>query len=476
MKSRILTGALAISALLGLSAPAALAEGFYPTWTITPSSSSEQNHDGRIDFNLRAFPNATYTSRKSVDDGKSVAVRSSSSWLTSATAFGKVFGPSGPSPVKQYLSTQVAGAQGTVVTTTFTFSTPPPASALGLAFGDIDVDELAISATDREGNVIPGSALAGSTFNFCQVPENVPTECEDEITSDIPVWTPTATGGIFTPSPPPPDDRDSAGASGWLRPTTPIKTLTAVFKASAGNTGSPSFRAWLAALGFKVTGQVTTTSGKEIEDALVSLYGPDGALLDTVRTDANGNYRFPDFAAQPGYEVRVSPPDGYYPASPTEENADLSSRDQVVDFKLTTRKPEPGPVPGPEPDVDPEPIPGPAGTVTLNYQDVTRDYAYTNVDVPSAGTVTQTVSRKVGRRYVSICRTSRPSTEAEKDILVSCRLPASTRRALRCSNQRFRVQLDFSLPTGETTTERRTYVVAKGKCPRPERRKPAYTG
>ena len=472
--------AVAITTILATAAFGAtgvFAAGFYPTWTITPELTGTQNHDGTLDFDLRQFPNATFTSRKSTSDGEPVAIRSSRAWLTSATPFGAVFGPSGPSPARQYLSTRVDGNENTVATTTFTFARPTPASALGIAYGDIDVDALTISATDANGNVVPGSALVGNTFNFCQVPDDVPTECASEdIQTDIPVWTPTDTGGIFTPNPPPPNDRDTAGASGWLRPATKIKTITAVFRATDDNSGTPSYRTWLAALGFRVTGQVTTTSGREIEDALISLYGPDGELLDTVRTNSNGDYRFPDFAAQPGYEVRISPPEGYYPASPTEENADLSTRDRVVDFKLTNREPQPGPdpIPGPEPDVDPEPIPGPAGTVTLNYQDVTRDYAYTNVDVPSAGTTKQTVYRKIGRRYVRICTTSRPSTEAEKDILVYCRLPASARRALRCRDQRFRVQLDFTLATGETTTDRRSYVVAKGNCPRTK--KPNYAG
>lgn len=467
MRFRLPSTILATCALLGLSAVPAPAAGFYPTWTIAPELSGSQNHDGTLDFDLREFPNATFTSRKSTSDGEPVAIRSSRSWLTAATPFGAVFGPSGPSPIRQFLSTRVDGNEDTVATTTFTFARPTPAGALGIAYGDIDVDSVTVSATDANGNAVPGSALVGNTFNFCQVPDNVPTECaSEEIRTDIPVWTPNATGGTFTPNPPPPDDRDTAGASGWLRPATKIKTITAVFRATDDNSGTPSYRTWLAALGFRVTGQVTTTSGREIGDALISLYGPDGELLDSVRTNSNGDYSFPNFAAGPGYEVRISPPAGYYPASPTEENADLSSRNQVVDFKLTTK---PGPAPNPDP--DPEPIPGPGGTITLNYQDVNRENAFTNLDVPSAGTTKQTVYRKVGRRYARICTTSRPGTEAEKGILLSCRLPSSARRALRCADQRFRVRVDFTNSTGQRTTEQRTYIVAGGRCT-----KPRYTG
>lgn len=460
--------ALTTAALLGLTAPAALAEGFYPSWTKTPESSTAQQYEGTVDFNLRLFPNATWTSVKSVDDNKSVrlyksapdcdASGTSCEWMTRETPYGSVFGASGPSEAIRFLSQRAD--KGTVITTTYTFSRPAPARALGIALGDADVDSVEVVARDASGSVIPLAGLVPEAFNFCEVTSDKPDECGDA-PYDTPVWSETATGGLLSGT-----GDESTGPVGWLRPTTGVKTLTLTFRPNAVGSGTPSYRTWFTALGFRVTGQVTTTSGREIEDALVSLYGPDGELLDTVRTNSSGGYDFPNFAAGPGYEARVAPPEGYYPASPTEENVDLSTRDQVVDFKLTTR---PGPAPTPDP--DPEPIPGPAGTITLNYQDVNRGNAFTNLDVPSAGTTKQTVSRKVGRRYVRVCTTSRPSTEAETDILLSCRLPASTRRALRCKDQRFRVQIDFSLATGETTTERRSYVVAGGRCKRP-----SYTG
>ena len=468
MKSRILTGALAVSALLGLSATSAVASSYYPSWTKTPDSSSAQNYSGTIAFGLRAFPDATWTSAKSADDGQAVrllnsapncsATNTSCEWMTSATPYGSVFGASGPSESIRFLSQRAA--QTTTITTVYTFSRPAPARALGIALGDIDVDSVEVAATDASGNVIPLSSLVSAAFNFCDVSSGKPDEC-GSAPYVTPTWTANATGGVLAGT-----NVETTGPLGWLRPTTGIKTLTLVFRPNIPGSGTPSYRTWFTALGFRVTGQVTTTSGREIEDALVSLYSPAGELLDTVRTDTNGTYRFPDFAAQPGYEVRLSPPEGYYAASPTEEGADLSTRDQVVDFKLTTR-----PGPPPKPDPDPEPVPGPGGTITLNYQDVNRENAFTNLDVPSAGTTKQTVYRKVGRRYVKICTTSRPSSAAEKNILVNCRLPSSARRSLRCADQRFRIQVDFTIATGQRTTERRTYLVAGGRCKRP-----SYTG
>ena len=473
--------AVAITTILATAAfgaTGAFATGYYPAWTISPSDSKAREFEGNIDFNLRSFPNATWTSVKTAADGESVRLVNSGSdcrasdsnceWMTAQTPYGSVFGASGPSDAIRFL-TQRAG-KTTSITTVYTFSRPAPANALGIALGDIDVDSVDVRAQDASGNVIPLAALVPGAFNFCDVSSDRPNSCRPA-PYVVPTWEPSSSGGsgklVATGT-------ETAGSLGWLRPTTGIKTLTLTFTPNASGAGTPSYRTWFTALGHKVTGQVTTTSGKDVPDALISLYGPDGELLDTVRTDSNGRYDFPDFAAQPGYEVRMSPPEGYYPASPTEENADLSSRDQVVNFKLTTKDPGPGPNPGPKPDVDPEPIPGPAGTITLNYQDVTRENAYTNVDVPSAGTTTQTVSRKVGRRYVRVCSTTRPSTAAEANILVSCRLSLAARRSLRCKAQRFRVQVDFRLATGETTTERRTYVVAGGTCRKSKT--PSYAG
>lgn len=469
MTFRKLRATLLLAGIVVLAAGSqASAAGFYPEWTKSPSSSSAQNYTGTVDFNLREFPNATWTSAKSVNDGESVrlynsapncsATNTSCEWMTAETPYGAVFGASGPSESIRFLSQRAA--KGTTITTVYTFSRPAPARALGIALGDADVDSVEVQATDTSGNVIPLSALVAAAFNFCEVPADKPDDC-GSAPYDTPTWSETATGGLLSGT-----GNESTGPVGWLRPTTGIKKLTLTFRPNAVGSGTPSYRTWFTALGFRVTGQVTTTGGREVGDALISLYGPDGTLLDTIRTDENGRYRFPDFAAQPGYEVRISPPEGYYPASPTEEGADLSTSDQVVDFKLTTR-----PGPGPEPDPDPEPIPGPGGTLVLNYQDVNRETGFTNVDTPSGGTTTQTVSRRVGGRYVKVCSTSRSGSAAETDVLLTCRLTRSARRSLRCRDQRFRVQVDFTNTDGATTTERRYYVVAGGRCPRPN-----YTG
>lgn len=258
---------------MGAAASPVLASGFYPDWTKSPSSSSAQNYTGTLDFNLRLFPNATWTSAKSANDGQGVrllnsapdcdAANTNCEWMTSRTPYGEVFGASGPSEAIRFLSQRAN--KGTVITTTYTFSRPAPARALGIALGDADVDSVEVQATDSAGNVIPLSSLVPAAFNFCDVTSDRPDDC-GPAPYDIPTWSTTATGGLLSGT-----GDESTGPLGWLRPTAGIKSLTLIFRPNPVGSGTPSYRTWFTALGYRVTGQVTTTSGREVEDALISL-------------------------------------------------------------------------------------------------------------------------------------------------------------------------------------------------------------
>lgn len=59
-----------------------------------------------------------------------------------------------------------------------------------------------------------------------------------------------------------------------------------------------------------VMGRVTTDDGGPLADAEVSLVDSTGAVVRTVRTDANGNYTFPDVPVDK-YKVRVSLPEAF---------------------------------------------------------------------------------------------------------------------------------------------------------------------
>lgn len=239
---------LAISLLLGVGVASASANGLYANWTIDPANPDEQNHSGTLSFPNALLPGATYTSNKDTDDGESTRIATGTAtygdWLTAQTPFGAVFGPSGPSTTVQFFRQRIGTS--TVATTVYTFNDPFPANRLGFAFGDIDVDNLTISATDRNGDPVPGSSLAGGTFNFCDVTVDIPTSCQGG-PYPVPVWTPGPSGGTVTPTPPAPGIQETTGASAWFRPSVSLRTLTVVFQAYP-TAGEPSYRTWFAAI------------------------------------------------------------------------------------------------------------------------------------------------------------------------------------------------------------------------------------
>lgn len=271
-----------IGALFAMGAGSASAAGLYADWTITPESSSAQNHSGTLSFPNALLPGASYTSNKDIDDGEPTRIATGTGtygdWLTAETPFGAVFGPSGPSTTIQFFRQRI-GTE-TVATTTYTFNKPFPANRLGFAVGDIDVDDLTITATDENGAPVPGSRLVGGTFNFCDVTVDLPTNCTGG-PYPSPVWTPGSNGGTVTPTPPAPGIDETTGASAWFRPTVSLKTLTFVFQAYP-TAGEPSYRAWFAAFPRTKIATTIETSKKKIE--------PGGKLKLRVKTRNTGDF------------------------------------------------------------------------------------------------------------------------------------------------------------------------------------------
>lgn len=261
----VLASVLVTGSLFVFGSASASAAGLYASWTITPSDSDAQNHSGTLSFPNAFLPGATFTSNKDTDDGESTRVATGTGtygdWLTEDTPFGATFGPSGPSTTIQFFRQRI-GTE-TVATTTYTFSKPFPANRLGFAVGDIDVDNLTITATDDKGNPVPGSKLAGGVFNYCDVPVDKPTGCDAGPYTN-PVWTPGSNGGKVTPTPPAPGIQESSGSSAWFRPTIPLKTLTFVFEAYSG-AGDPSYRAWFAAFPRTTIATSVETSKKKVK-------------------------------------------------------------------------------------------------------------------------------------------------------------------------------------------------------------------
>ncbi|CAB4936857.1 unannotated protein [freshwater metagenome] len=320
--------------------------GIYPSWTITPADSAAQTHTGTITFGITGMPDATFTITKPVAnaDATSELLNASTGgdWFGTETPFGAIFGASGPAQPFQYIE---ASAADESVTTTITFASPVPAGVLGIAVGDLDVDE-AVFTGKNGSTTLTGAQLQGSAdpvgFNFCNVTADIPTNCAvvtyripsasasgSVTTFDVPTWTAgsksgTAKGTMAT----------SDGATAWLRPSTKIRELKIVFRRADGETGRSSFRLWAAALLNNVAGKVTK-AGRGVKGVTVKLYGPGSSkALATTKTAAGGLYVFPGIAATNGYKVKITAPKGTT-ASPASKTANIAVNDALtVNFTL----------------------------------------------------------------------------------------------------------------------------------------------
>jgi len=333
------------------------ATGVYPAWTIDPSDSGAQNHTGTVKFAVNGIPDVTYTVAKTANDGRSVRLRyadESGDWLTAATPFGGLFGPTGPGTTPLYLSMGANwSGTSTRVTATFTFASPMPAGVLGIAIGDVDVEDSTLKGVGAAGQPIPGAGIQGSVssppFNFCDVPAPAPSACDGETDFPLPTWTPSPTDGGDLNSKRAPGVNDSEGASAWFRPSTGSKSYTFSFSGVSGAGSSHSIRLWLAALKGNITGRVTIRGGGRCSGCTVQLYAPGSRKPSrTTRTDSSGAYGFPNWAATSGYKVVLIRPGGYSVVGSSSKSANIASRDAVVNFELV-KNPPPKPRPRPKP-------------------------------------------------------------------------------------------------------------------------------
>lgn len=311
--------------------------GVYPSWTLTPADPTAQNHSGTIGFDVVGLSDASFTVQKSVADGEDTSLLTSDGageWMTTETPFGAVFGPSGPSSTVEFLQTRVDTQYfETISTTIFTFDSPTLAGTLGFAIGDIDLDQVVISATDATGAAVTGVELGGNVFNFCDVVIDRPSDCDG---SSAPYALPTWDLASRTVSYPTLEDTD--GAIAWFRPSTEISTLTFTFSGDLENSGSPSYRLWLAGLASSVGGQVTFPDGAAVIPVDVQLFAPDGSLIATAATNAIGSFSFAQVVAVPGYTIAVTAPNGFSVSGNSTEVLDLSLGSVTVNFSLESSR------------------------------------------------------------------------------------------------------------------------------------------
>ena len=169
-----------------------------------------------------------------VNPGSISAPSGASVWLTEGTAFGAVYGSSRNHP---YLSVGLPGGknEGSL---TLTFAGANTPGTWGFALGDIDAEDVTITATSAKGSELDVSTWFKDAFNYCNTSPK-PTSCPAGTSTGEPTWNAeTATLKGYA------DGHDTSGDAAWFQPSKEVKTLTLTQKKISG---FPSYQLWIAA-------------------------------------------------------------------------------------------------------------------------------------------------------------------------------------------------------------------------------------
>jgi LPXTG-motif cell wall-anchored protein len=318
MRRRGFTFALILLvALLGAfgAAPAnAAPSDGYANWT---TSGSANAWAGTLSLPA-GFPTTTLTSTS-----RTLGLSGGgSSWLGADTPAGELVGSSRNKP---YLSINpAANSAGSVSTTTFTFATPTPVGVWGAAFGDIDAEVLGVSATSATGTAVTAADLGVTAFNYC-LTTTTPNPCGGAPgLTPLPTLTSTASG-VTAADPLCPTvaaNCSTSGASIWVEPAVALSTLTVT---STFASGIPAAQMWFASVARTVAGVITIG---ELPPVIVQLVEPDGDVIATAPTAADGSFTLPPVVPAADYELRIDPasvPAGF--AAPAPVAVDVSAGD-----------------------------------------------------------------------------------------------------------------------------------------------------
>jgi LPXTG-motif cell wall-anchored protein len=361
-----------LATLLPGSTAGAVTTAGWATWE--PLGGSAGQWTTRMQLPAGGFPGATVTSDSR---GGQVGVQSgTSAWLGSSTPPGTVFGSSQGEP---YLNLRPrADSPSAPSTTTYTFDRPTPAGGWAYELGDIDADRAVVIARGTDGGLLTGAELGWQGgFNYC-VGTGTPS-CPG-VETDVATWDPV-TGEVIGNA----AGVDTSGAAGWFRPSVPITSLTVFF---FQRSGFPVYQTWFASLARDITGTVDLveqdgTAAGVVPGATLTLLGPDGSVLATTTSGADGTYTFAGYTAAPVYSVELTtlPTGGDFPAGlvpfgdRTATGVDLTTTD-ATDVDLAAREIVPVPVSGTVTTPDGEPVPG--ATVVLTGTDGVERSATTN--------------------------------------------------------------------------------------------------
>jgi hypothetical protein len=213
-------------------------------------------------------------------------------------------------------------------TTTYTFATPTPETGWAFVLGDIDADQVRISAKDANGVTltpvqIDQWKLGHNVFNYAGG-------------TDLPTWnaaTSTLVGNAGAV--------DTDGAAGWFEPNIAISSLTFIY---TQRSGFPVYQTWFASVARTISGTVSdvSTAGGScpVDSATVRLVGPHGEALATTHP-VGGAYSFGQYATQAGYVVSIEWPAGCVVVGPQQQTLSTAGSDATADFSLRQVIPQP---------------------------------------------------------------------------------------------------------------------------------------
>lgn len=216
-------------------------------------------------------------------------------------------------------------------TTTYTFDAPTPDTGWAFVFGDIDADQVRVTATDAAGGAVPAAEVSSwfaGTFNY------------SASGTDLPSWNATTSTLVGNPG-----ALDTDGASGWFEPDVRLTSLTLTFTRRAG---FPVYQTWFVSRARPIGGTVTdvsTTGSCTPSQATMTLLSPYGEQLATATPAADGSYSFGDFATQGDYLVRLDVPDACAAVGPAQRTVDNRGNDNSpasrADFDVRAIVPQP---------------------------------------------------------------------------------------------------------------------------------------
>ncbi|WP_285042782.1 carboxypeptidase regulatory-like domain-containing protein [Plantibacter sp. LMC-P-059a] len=362
-----LLGASALALTAAVPAASAATTSSWATWpTFSGVSGSYQGT-----MTLAGQPALTAALTSDSLGGANV-VSGASNWLAASTPVGAKYGSSRDQP---YLNLRPkANNPASPSTTTYSFTTPTPPSGWTFVLGDIDADQVTVTAIGPDGVALTADELGfNGGFNACAPGLTGKPSCTGSAT-DVPTWDPATQvlrGNDAA--------ADTSGAAAWFEPAAPISSLTFAFQQRSG---SPVYQTWFASIARDVTGTVTDQAAGGLDGVGVRLIDRDGRVVASTTTAGGGAYAFEGYFATDGYTVQLVPPAGKIAVGATRVAADLTDTDAVADFVV--RDIVPVAVSGTALDADGVPIVG--ATVTIDgvgsvTTDTDGDYLFDTVPV-----------------------------------------------------------------------------------------------